>query len=223
MCPCTCQFFTSLTFLRGKHGDDLVSGLPLLRYRRQRPRAVIGWLRVLGSSSLAAHPDRGGGGLVLTHSAVTHLHARAPAHTIRYTHKLRCIQETQQVCWTLNHWFTSSCFLFFLDISQYWPKLYMLAKSATENQPEIKPTLRRERNNLRNTHKDPTNPSMPQSVDQHWVKERVWTGSNASRAKWRVESRSMLQMSEEGKEAEKQSERVVCPRDLKGEAWRSGQ
>lgn len=60
------------TFLRGEHGLDLVPFL-LLRHGRQRPRAVIGRLRVLGSSSLAAHPDRGGGGLVLTHSAVTHL------------------------------------------------------------------------------------------------------------------------------------------------------
>lgn len=73
------SLFFQVTFLRGKHGDDLVSGLPLLRYGWQRPRAVIGWLRVLGSSSLAAHPDRGGGGLVLTHSAVTHLHTGAPA------------------------------------------------------------------------------------------------------------------------------------------------
>lgn len=84
-----CVFIMSLTFLRGKHGDDLVS-LPLLRYRRQRPRAVIGWLRVFGSS-LAAHPDRGGGGLVLTHSAVTHLHTRTPVewHKCKHTHEIQ--------------------------------------------------------------------------------------------------------------------------------------
>lgn len=34
-------FSTTRTFLWREYGDDLVSGLPLLWYGRQRPRAVI--------------------------------------------------------------------------------------------------------------------------------------------------------------------------------------
>lgn len=39
---------------------------------------MIGRLGVLGSSSLATHPDRGSGGLVLAQSAVAHLHTLGP-------------------------------------------------------------------------------------------------------------------------------------------------
>lgn len=180
---------------------------------------VSPWVLLLGCSSWQG----GRGACPHTLRCHTSTHTCTCAHEKIHT---QITMHTRNTACLLNVESLVHFFLFFLGffyISQYWPKLYMLAKNATENQPEIKPTLHRKRNNLRNTHKDPTNPYMPQAVDQHWVKERVWTGSNASRTKWRVESRSMLQMSEEGKEAEEQSERVVYPRDLKGEAWRSGQ
>ena len=114
-CTSFVSHFISLTFLWGKHWDDLVSGLPLLRYRRQWPRAVIGWLWVLGSSSLAAHPDRGGGGLVLTHSAVTHLHTRTPAQTRRddNAHEKRSKSAACSITRSLL-----PVFFFFFQISQ---------------------------------------------------------------------------------------------------------
>lgn len=74
---------------------------------------------------------------------------------------------------------------------------------------------------------------MPQAVDQRWVLEwreqRVWTGSNAEWAKWRVESRSQLQINEEGKAAERQREKQGWEwvtdngvlNELKGEEWRT--
>lgn len=89
-CHCICGFIYHTTFLTfptffwRKHRDDLLSRLPLLRYWGQRARVVIGWLGVL-CTSLAAHPDRGGGGLVLTHSTVTHLHTSGPAQKIEHS------------------------------------------------------------------------------------------------------------------------------------------
>lgn len=85
------------TFLRGKDGDDLVLGLPFLGHGRQRARTVIGRLRLLRTSSLAAHPDRGGGGLVLTHNAVTHLHRRAPVRrTVEFKIELNKHREVNK-------------------------------------------------------------------------------------------------------------------------------
>lgn len=93
-----CACAPRLTFL-SKDGDDLVSRLLLLWCRRKWPRVVIGRLGVF-DSSLAAHPDRGGGGLILTRSAVTHLHSPRPAES--GSTNLTDIQKNPQISQTFK-------------------------------------------------------------------------------------------------------------------------